>query len=356
MGGCSIQEGRIFMKKKIDCVTLVVAGLVAGGLLACKPEHRATGDSAGTLTTVDTLKVQSAEREVDEEVVGGVHTKIRAVVEAKVSGRIAKMPAVLGQKVAAGDLLAEIDAQEILARFEQATAQRDQAAQDLERATSLMKKQVSSRQEFDAAQAKFRVADATVREASTMLGYARVTAPFDGVVSRKLADVGDLAVPGKPLLEIEDRGTLRFEADVPEALIGGISAGQIISVTIPAAKKIFEAGVVEISPTADVASRTFLIKLDLPPSPELRAGQFGRAAIPVGKANSIRVPASAVVQRGQMELVFVVREGRAALRIVKTGRHIGDDVEILSGLVPGEEIILTGVDSLSDGCRVEVRK
>jgi len=298
---------------------------------------------------VETWTVTSNPRDVVEEVVGTVRTKTRAVVEAKVSGRIAKLPVVLGQTVKAGDVLAEIDAQEIRARYEQAKAQRDQAERDLERATTLMKRQVSSRQEFDAAEARFRVAEGALSEAQTMLSYARVTAPFDGVVARKLAEVGDLAAPGKPLLEVEDRGTLRFEADVPEALIGGVSSGQKIDVTIPSAKKTLVGEVVEVSPTADAASRTYFIKLDLPADAALRAGQFGRAAIPVGTADSIRIPASAVVERGQIELVFVNREGAAILRLVRTGKRIGSEVEILAGLEAGESVITTGAGALVDG-------
>jgi RND family efflux transporter MFP subunit len=341
------------MKRKLAQGLMV---LLAAGV-SCKPHSGGgSGEASGGSVTVDAVTVQSSPREVVEEVVGSVRTKTRAVVEANVSGRIAKMPVVLGQKVNAGDLLAEIDAQEIRARFEQARAQREQAARELERATVLIKKQVSSRQEYDAAEAKFRIAEAAVREAQTLLGYARVTAPFDGVIARKLTDVGDLAAPGKPLLEIEDRGTLRFEADVPEALIGGVAAGQKIFVSIPAIGKTLPAEVVEVSPAADAASRTFLIKLNLPQENELRAGQFGRAAIPVGMADSIRVPASAVLQRGQMEMVFVARDGQAGLRLVKTGKRIGDEVEILSGLAPGDRIITAKISTLVDGQRVEAGK
>jgi len=324
--------------------------------VSCKPEAGRGLEKAKPSIVVATTVVESSPREVSEDVVGSVRTKTRAVVEAKVSGRIASMPVVLGQKVAAGDLLAEIEAKEIQARFEQARAQREQASRDLDRATSLMKKQVSSRQEYDAAEARFKVSDAAVREAQTMLGYARVTSPFDGVVSRKLTDVGDLAVPGKPLLEIEELGTLRFEADVPEALISGVAAGQKIPVSVPAVGKTFGATVVEVSPTADNSSRTFLIKLELPQEKLLRAGQFGRASIPVGRADSIRVPAGSVLQRGQMELVFVVYDGAARIRLVKTGKRFGETVEILSGLAPGDRIVTTAPASLVDGQSVEAGK
>lgn len=330
--------------------------LAAVFAVSCRPDAASNEEKAVPPIAVGTAVVEAAPREVSEEVVGSVRTKTRAVVEAKVSGRIASMPVVLGQKVGAGDLLADIDAQEIQARFEQAKAQREQASRDLDRAVSLMRKQVSSRQEYDAAEARFKVSDAAVREAQTMLGYARVTSPFDGVVSRKLTDVGDLAAPGKPLLEIEERGPLRFEADVPEALIAGVTAGQKIPVSVPAVGKTFEATVVEVSPTADTSSRTFLIKLDLPQEKRLRAGQFGRASIPVGRAESIRVSAGSVLLRGQMEVVFVVRDGAARIRLVKTGKRFGEDVEILSGLAPGDQIVTPAPASLIDGQPVEAAK
>jgi len=305
---------------------------------------------------LETHSVASARRPVTEEVVGSVRTRIRSVIEAKVSGRISEMPIILGQKVKAGELLAKIDAREIQARLEQAEAQREQASRDLDRARTLAQKQVSSKQELDAAESRARVAEAALSEARTMMGYANVTAPFDGVISRRLAEVGDLAAPGRPLLEIEDRGELRFEADVPEALIGMVNAGDRVEVTIPTIRKTFTGVVAEVSPTAEAASRTFLVKLDLPASSELRAGQFGRAAVPVGEAKSIRIPAAAIVKRGQMEMVFVNDQGKARLRLVKTGKTFSDGVEILAGLADGDAVIVTEPARLIDGQPVEAAK
>jgi RND family efflux transporter MFP subunit len=337
------------MKTRVQLFAL--GGLLLPLVPLTTPFARAAGGG-----TVETQVVKSALRPVTEEVIGSVRTRVRSVIEAKVSGRIAEMPVVLGQKVKKGDTLALIDAREIQARLEQAEAQRDQASKDLERAKTLAAKQVSSEQDYDAAEARYRVADAALREAKTMLSYAKVTAPFDGVVSRRLAEVGDLAAPGKHLLEIEDRGLLRFEADVPEALIGMINGGDKLQVAIPTIHKIFEGVVVEVSPTADAASRTFLIKLDLPSSPELRAGQFGRAAVPVGETLAIRVPSAALVKRGQMEILFVKADGVARLRLVKTGKTFGDTVEILAGIADGDAVILTDPAGLLDGQRVEAAK
>jgi multidrug efflux pump subunit AcrA (membrane-fusion protein) len=116
-----------------------------------------------------------------------------------------------------------------------------------------------------------------------------------------------------------------------------------------------EGVVSEIAPAADPGSRTFLVKLDLPSTPSLRAGQFGRVAIPVGGTSALLTPASAVVVRGQMELVFVVSEGHARLRIVKTGRRIGDDVELVSGVDAGESLVVDNPSRLVDGQPLRLR-
>ncbi len=337
--------------------TLRVLGLLGAlALVSCKPRHEKSGSEPPPTLAVESAVVESLSYPELEEVIGSVRAKTRAAVEAKVSGRIRTMAVDLGQEVEKGDLLAEIDAQEIQARLDQATASRDQAGQDLKRISTLLQKQVASRQEYDSAQARYRVADATVREAETMMGYVQVRAPFDGVVTRRLADVGDFASPGKALVEIEDPGVLRFEADVPEALFGQVRRDEKIAVRIPSLDEEILGTVAEISPTADSASRTFLARIDLPPTDGVRAGQFGRAAIPVGEGKGLRVPIGAVVQRGQMEMVFVIDDGIARLRLVKTGKRWTDAVAILSGLDSGERVVTANARALVDGQPVDARQ
>lgn len=289
-----------------------------------------------------------------EEVVGTVRSRQRAIVEAKISGRIEQYLAAPGQMVKSGDLLVQLDVREIQARVDQAKAVLDQANKDLQRYTTLLTSNAVTKQEFDAVEARQKVAAAGVTEAETMLGYARVTAPFDGVITRKLAEVGDLAAPGRPLLEVESPAALRFEADLPEALVNQVRIGDKDSVRVAAVRQPIEATVSEIAPVADAASRTFLVKFDLPPTDGLRAGQFGRVAIPVSETKALRVPTAAVVKRGQMEMVFVVREETAALRLVKSGKAIDGTVEILSGLEDGERIVVEGAATLRDGQPLQV--
>lgn len=322
---------------------------VALGLAGCGHKSEKVEPTALPAVTVRAQTVESKSRVATEEVVGTVRAKLRSVIEAKVSGKIEKLHVVPGQQVKAGELLVAIDAREVLARYDQAVALRQQAEADLNRLSLLFEQKILPQAEFDNAQAKSRVAVAGVIEAETMVGYTKVTAPFAGVITRKHADVGDLAAPGKPLLEIEDSSALRLEADVPEAVISNLKLGDKLPVRISALEKELEGNVGEIAPAADPNSRTFLVKLDLPGASALRAGQFGRVAMPVGETSALRIPISAVVQRGQMEIVFVVSDGKAHLRLVKSGKRLGAEVELVSGISAGEKVVVENAAALSDG-------
>ena len=332
--------------------TLLWVALIPAG---CGPRPGHAGANALPPASVQTQIAEYKKRIASEEDIGTVRAQLRAVIEAKVSGKIEAMLVVPGQPVTNDELLATLDAREIQARYDQAAAVRQQAESDLRRATDLLQQKTLSQSEFDAVQARFGVADAAAAEAGTLRSYTKISAPFSGVITRKDADVGDLAVPGKPLLEMEDPRHLRLEADVPEALVGNVKLGDMLPVRIGALETNLVGTVGEIAPSADPNSRTFLVKLDLPPVPGLRAGQFGRVAVPTGEISALRVPASAVIQRGDMQLLFVVADHHALLRIIKTGAALGDEVEVVSGLDAGEPVVVSGADQLLDGQPVVVK-
>jgi RND family efflux transporter MFP subunit len=333
--------------------SLAVIAIVA--LTGCNREHEATSGGSLPVASVRTETIESTKQPAVEEVMGTVQAKLRATIEAKVAGHIETMPASLGQSVKAGDLLAQLDVREIQAKRDQAKATLEQAERDFKRISALLEQQAVTQSEFDASQARYNVAKAAVAEAESMLGYAKVVAPFDGVVTRKLADVGDLAMPGKPLLEMENPAALRFVADVPDAISDHVKLGEHLNVKVGSSSETIAGEVSEIAPAADPINRTLQMKLDLPSTPGLRSGQFGRLAVPLVETATIQAPASAVVQRGQMELVFVVKDQKVQLRLVKTGKRAGDKVELLSGVSPGEKIVIEGVNQLADGQPVEVR-
>jgi RND family efflux transporter MFP subunit len=334
---------------------LLLFGLVAGFVGCHRAEVQPPRGTSEPLA-VRVAMVESGSMASFEEVVGTVAAKMRAVVEAKVNGRVEKLLVSPGQSVKAGELLAELEAKEIRARLEQAMPVREQTRRDLDRYEELRRKQAVPQQDYDAAESRFRVASAAVQEAETMLGYARVTAPFDGVVTRKLAEVGDQLAPGKPLLEMEDASALRVEAWVPEALAGRVRLGDRLSVRVDAVGRTLDGTVSEIAPSADPGTRTFLMKCDVAAEAGLRAGQFARVSVPVGDAKVLRVPLAAVVRRGQMEMVFAVQNGTARLRLVKTGRSAGGVTELLSGVEAGEKVVVSEPGRLEDGQPVRVEE
>ncbi len=344
------------------------AALMTGLVVLCGCGHKGSGPAPQIdlpAVTVRTQNVETRNQLVTEEVVGTIRAKLHATLEAKLTGRISEMPVLLGQSVKHGELLARLDAAEIKARLDQAQAALEQAERDWKRISALFEGQAVTRSEYDAAEARRRVAAAAVAEAQAMLEYTQVLAPFDGVVTKKWADVGDQATPGKPLLEIEDPLALQLEADVPEAIGSHIERGAKLPIRIDSMTTELTGVVTEIAPAADPVSRTFRVKLDLPrlpasvnesqssaaatSNPRIMSGQFARLQVPLGEHPSLRIPASAVIQRGQLEIAFVVDHQRAQLHLVKTGKRSGDEVEILSGLDAGDAVVVDGATQLLDG-------
>ena len=324
---------------------------LASALLLCacsKHEPASPAQPALPQASVRVTPATTRTLQLSEDITGTVRARNRAVIEAKISGRILRMNAGLGQQVKAGDVLAILDAQEMQARVESAKATLDQATRDELRAKSLISSNAISKADYDAARARLDIAKAVVSEAQTMMDYAQVTAPFAGVITRKLADQGDLAAPGKPLLDLENPEQLRVEADIPEALIANLKPGAKLGVRSAQTPDV-QASVAEISPTGDPNSRTFPVKLDLPKGCTLRPGQFVRISVPVREYQALVIPVSAIVQRGQLQMVFINEKGHAQLRIIRTGRQRPEGVEVLSGLDGNESLVTDGADRLLDG-------
>jgi membrane fusion protein, multidrug efflux system len=329
---------------------LLIFFCCAIALVSCKEERTKQPDGLSrTSVPVKVFVVQDEKSISHREIMGTVQAADRAVIAARISGQIIELPVVPGSKVVKGDLLVKINAAEISAQVVQAKAQLAQAERNLERERSLLKKNASTPETVRSLEDIHRIALASTKEVQTMLDYTAITAPFSGIISRKSADVGDLAAPGKPLLEIENGMKLQVVADIPESMILKIKIGNDIPVSIPAAGFSLTCKVEEVSPAADPLSRTAPIKLSLPSDPNIRSGQFARLSLPGGVESAILVPRSAIMPFGQMERVFIVLEGKARLRLVRTGAGVNDTIEILAGLAPGDEVVVTGNEGLTDG-------
>jgi RND family efflux transporter MFP subunit len=344
------------MKQTILKMAFTIATLATLiGLSACTPKHENSSAQAAVISSavVPVQKLQRVEILLTEEVVGTVRAKTHATLEAKQTGRIEKLYVTLGQKVRAGDLVARLDLAETAARLEQAEASCEQAEREWKRVSALFDQLSATRAERDAAESRLRVAKASVAESKASLGHGDILAPFDGAVTKKWADVGDLAAPGKPIVDIEDPSVLQVEVDVPEALPVSIQPGAEFEVTgIDATAK----GILrEVAPSVDPVTRTRRLKLELMNAAHVSSGQFVRVLVPIGMRKALVVPNEAILERGQLQIVFSVETNRARMRLVKTGRDTPRGVEIVSGLDSEETVVIKGAERLSDGQSVEVK-
>ena len=290
------------------------------------------------------------------EITGIVRPVRRATLAAKLMGTIDELPVALGQRVRAGDLLVKISAGEISARLTQAQTQLDQAKRDLTRERDLLQKGASTADMVRNLETRVTLYEAMVREAETMLGYAVIRAPFDGLVARKFIEAGDLASPGVPLLEIEGADTFQVETGIPDSLASALKIGASADIAIASADLTFAARLAELSSAADTNAHTVTAKFTVPAGVAVRSGQFARVQVPGAPVRTLLAPTAAVSQIGQMECVFVAGEGnRAVLRLVKTGAMRGDRIEILSGIDDGERLVLTPPAGLHEGQTLEVQ-
>jgi RND family efflux transporter MFP subunit len=183
-------------------------------------------------------------------------------------------------------------------------------------------------------------ANAALAQARTLLGYTAIHAPFAGAVIEKKADPGALASPGMPLFTIEDTRSYRLEVTINEGDIHSVRAGQSASVSLEALASAEITGrVQQIVPGADSASRSFLVKIQLPADGRLRSGLFGRARFPKGARQTLLIPRAAIVERGQLQGIYVIDANQMSqFRYVTLGATAGPQVEVLSGLQDGERI------------------
>ena len=325
-------------------------------LASCGADSKTDAAKPTLLTSVVTAAATQDEHGSVEILPGTVKAATAATLMARVPGVIGRITATPGTTVAAGTVLVEIDALEIAAKRDQAKAVAAQAAADFERAKLLFEKQALTKAEFDASQARAAGSAAAAAEAEIMVGYTRLTAPFAGVVVRKHAEVGDLLSPGRPVIDLEDPSSLRLEIELPESLAASVVVGSKLRVQIGAAAIDQDVDVVEVTPAADPVSRSVLVKLALPADAKgLRSGQFGRATIPVAGGSLLSIPTAAIVRRGQLDAVFVVKDGKAHLRLVRLGGSHGARTAIRAGLSNGEVVIVDGAEQLHDGQTVTPR-
>jgi multidrug efflux pump subunit AcrA (membrane-fusion protein) len=360
------------------------------------------------LVRTEAAQIRDVRRQVD--VIGTLAATEEVVVSAEVAGRVSRLVHDLGDRVAAGAPLLELDPEKLQYRADGQRATLDQARarygasgegelppldkvpavvstaaqladaqQQLDRAKNLASRSLLSRSDLETAQTRFDTAKAThdqalasarqlradieaqsssLRLAQRELRDAVIRAPFDGYVAERLVSPGQFVQPQAPVMRIVRLQPLKLTAEVPEKFAPWIRTGREMSVKVDAfPQQVFAGKVVRIAPGVNLRSRAFAIEGEVPnPDGTLKPGTFARVQITTDRVErAVTIPAAAVQNRYGTNRVFAVRDGQLAGREVILGDRLGDRVEVSQGLEAGTPIVASDVEQLADGMRVTTK-
>ena len=400
------------MKDHSFRTTLLIIVVTLLLVMAISCSRKQTGETIKASATKASIERVTA-GPVDDfyEATGIVRSKTTNALSSKSFGRIVAVQVHEGERVRAGQLLVEIDSRDAVAELQKAQGGVREAENALEevdrniraaeaakaaaeanltlagsthaRYQKLLERRSASPQEFDEVATRFKVAEAEVERTTRMLAslyarrnqasakidqaksevaaahvyasYSRVTSPINGIVTAKQAETGSMAVPGAVLITVEDNSHYRLEASVEESQLHRIKIGAEAGIQVDAlGDEELPGRVSEIVPVADAASRSYTVKIDLPPRSTFRSGLYGKARFAREQRHAITIPTKAIIQRGQLTSVLLVDDsGTARFRLISVGKSRGDRTEVLSGLQEGERIVVDRLDAISDGSRVE---
>ncbi|MGE5237373.1 MAG: efflux RND transporter periplasmic adaptor subunit [Chloroflexota bacterium] len=315
------------------------------------------------VTGVSVSEVVPVEVEDYYETAGTVKAAVISTISSRVMAEVLAVHVKEGDRVAKGQLLLTLDDSDTRQRVRAAekaveAAQENFSLADVtyERYRKLYDGKALTQQEIDQMQTRRKVAEieldrarATLAEAQVHQGFSRITSPLSGVVTSKRIDAGSMAVPGTPLLELENTSSYTVDVHVDERLSGKLKPGMVVPVVIETPGREVKGSITEVVPSVDPASRTFLVKISVR-TEGLKTGQYAKARIEMGKSRTVVIPKGAVVEKGQLTGVYTVDDaGVVSYRIVKTGKQRKDGIEVLSGLTEKDRIIVAGVEKAVDG-------
>ncbi|MCX8027361.1 MAG: efflux RND transporter periplasmic adaptor subunit [Thermodesulfovibrionales bacterium] len=359
----SITKTRVLFRLSILLLTLTL-------IFACKDKtksseletkkERIQGVSVSTITlsTIDEVY----------ELTGNVRSRLSGNVSARVVGEVKEVYVKEGDLVKEGQILIKIDDSDVREKVKAAEKGLESARHNMEfskktyeRYKTLYDEKAVSGQEFDqiktqmtVAQSEFERAKAMLNEALTYQRYTSITAPYDGVITSKNIEKGNVAVVGAPLFNIEGIGSYYIEVNVDESMSGKIKTGLPLIVKIDGLNKEYKAKVTEVVPSVDPKTRSFITKIDIS-GQGIRSGMFTRVLFTLGKRDAILIDKNCIVKKGQLTGVYAVDDKTmVSYRLVKLGSSIGDKVEVLSGLKPNDKIISSGIEKVVEGGFVEV--
>lgn len=346
---------------------LILALTLGFALAGCSGDPESAAKPAQVRTVQAQVSVLQSISSVATVATPGTVVALESVqVASRLMGYLRDIAVVEGQTVQQGQRLFTIDPMDIEGAVEQARLGLKQAEDatkdakaDFDRFESLYKDEVVSRQQYEKMKLNHEMAVSRMAQAKAGLGtaqgqmrYATVTAPINGVVTRKLANEGDIAAPGHPVLMLENPARLQVQTSVAESLYRNLRPGQEIQVEIDGRPHPLTAKVARLSPAADPMTHSYMVKLDVA-APGLTSGAFARVLFPTGQRSILAVPRAALLNRAGITGVFVLdAQGLAQYRMVRPGADSNGQVEVLSGLNPGDRVVTGNAEAVNNGDKV----
>ncbi|MDX1672373.1 MAG: efflux RND transporter periplasmic adaptor subunit [Balneolaceae bacterium] len=351
---------------------LIVAASVMMGLSACSGEAREEPSDDPAIEVRAGFAEQRGVAQ-DYQFTGTVEGDRRINLSTKVMGRVTDLSADNGDPVRKGQVLIRIKNDNILAQKRQISAKHSEARAALQntrinyrRIKSLYEDSSATQKEFDDISTQLKVAESNVEglnsrlaEIEDLLDYTVIESPIDGFVVGRNIEVGDLASPGQPLMAVEEIDNLKVIASVPESQVGLVAVGDTAEIGIRAAKTHITGRVAAVNPSGNRQSRQFEVEFNFPASAAnehgVRPGMYADIQFRKGTFERLTVPLDALHYRGQLKGIYTVNdENELILRWVRTGKTLGSQIEILSGLTAGEQYILTDGRKLQEGQKVSI--
>ncbi len=350
-------------------------------LTACSTGEKKTGSSEKTAPPIIVTTALPFSNETGSSNISGqVESSQTANISTRVMGYITKLAVKVGDHVNAGQLIASISNNDMIAKRSQAEASISEAEaavksaqKDFDRFTALYKQQSATAKELDnitlqysSMKAKLEAAKQMRNEVNAMLAYTTLTAPFAGTVTQKFADAGSMANPGMPIVAIEQSGTYQVSASVPETEINQVKLGEPVNITIRSVDRSFSGKITQINPSSQFTGGQYIIKISIPDKEKkgLYAGMYANIGIAshtqsphANESTEVLVPISAIINKEQLTGLYTISSNSTALlRWVRLGKTYGDKVEVISGLEKTEPFIVSAEGKLYNGAPVNSKQ
>lgn len=305
--------------------------------------------------TVEAKTVSTKELAISKTFSASLEGEEQANIIAKIPERIMKIRVKVGDYVRAGSILFELDKSGAQSQFYQAQAAFLNAEKNFERIQNLLKEGAVSQQSFDGVQTQYEVAKANFDAAKSMV---EITSPISGIITAINVNLGDLANPQMPMGTVANIGNMKAKFNVGEADVPSLYSGQTTQVYSELNLDLVKTGrIYQISRSANIQSRTFEVQTIFQNTQDkwFKPGMFCKVSVNMkSKKDAIVLPITAIVKSGDNESVYIINDGKSYLKNVTTGLNDGKEVEILSGLKVGDNIVTLGSNNLKDGTVVNV--